>query len=59
MLIVQRPKVRSRRPGQISHRWSVLMPLLHGQVDRTKTHRYSLFSLLLLSLVTQETLSGC
>ena len=42
---------KSRTAGQYSS-------LLHRQVDRTQTHRFSLFPLLLLLLVTQEALSG-
>jgi len=54
-LIVQRPNVRSQRLRQTSHGWSILMPVLHRQVDQTRTHQYSLSLLPLLSLVTQET----
>jgi len=52
-------KRRSQRLKKILHGWSVLTPVLHRQVDQTQTHRYSLSLLLLLSLVTQEMLSGC
>jgi len=41
------------------HRWSVFTPVLHRQVDHTQTHRYSFSLSLLLSLVTQDILSGC
>jgi len=51
-------KRRSQRPRQISHRWSVLAPVLHRRMDRTQTHRYSLSLLLLLLLITQIILSG-
>jgi len=55
----RRPKVRrSQKLKQISHRWSVLMPVLHRQMDQTQTHHYFLSLLLLLLLVTQIILSG-
>ena len=58
-LIVQRPKVRrSQRLRQISHRWSILMPVLHRRMDQTQTHQCFLSLLLLLPLVTQEIMSG-
>jgi len=54
------PKAKGKKESrlrQTSHGWLVLTPVLHRQVDQTRTHQYSLSLLLLLLLVTQEMVS--
>jgi len=47
----------SKTEANLAH--VVLTSVLHRQMDQIQTQRYSLSLSLLLSLVTQEILSGC
>jgi len=55
---VTSPYPPDRGITQILQRWSVLKAVPHRQVDQTRTHRYSRSLSLLLSLATQEIMSG-